>query len=171
LIYANRIRLRTTGVVLKKKWGTPETRLRQRFLNNLGLHTCCAEIILHCVSVSNQLQQWTNFCTNFSPKMGQWGTRTPCRKKWGRTPYPRVPAPTPLLRTASDCGMGHTASASRFTDHRFFCPSFSLVRDNAAGAPVAFRTNTSPAFCHSLGVGVQAVVEAISRSRLVADWP
>jgi len=22
----------------KKKWGTPETRLRQRFLNNLGLH-------------------------------------------------------------------------------------------------------------------------------------
>ena len=27
------------GVVLKKKWGTPETRLRQRFLNNLGLHT------------------------------------------------------------------------------------------------------------------------------------
>jgi len=26
-------------VVLKKKWGTPETRLRQRFLNNLGLHT------------------------------------------------------------------------------------------------------------------------------------
>jgi len=27
------------GVVLKKKWGTPETRLRERFLNNLGLHT------------------------------------------------------------------------------------------------------------------------------------
>jgi len=26
------------GVVLKKKWGTPETGLRQRFLNNLG-HT------------------------------------------------------------------------------------------------------------------------------------
>ena len=23
----------------KKKWGTPETILRQRFLNNLGLHT------------------------------------------------------------------------------------------------------------------------------------
>jgi len=23
----------------KKKWGTRETRLRQRFLNNLGLHT------------------------------------------------------------------------------------------------------------------------------------
>ena len=23
--------------------------------------------MLHCVSVSNQLQQWTNFCTNFSP--------------------------------------------------------------------------------------------------------
>jgi len=29
----------TRGVVLKKKWGTPETRLRQRFLNKLGLHT------------------------------------------------------------------------------------------------------------------------------------
>jgi len=27
------------GVVLKKKWGTPETRLRQRFLNISGLHT------------------------------------------------------------------------------------------------------------------------------------
>jgi len=27
------------GVVLKKKWGTPETRLKQRFLNSLGLHT------------------------------------------------------------------------------------------------------------------------------------
>jgi len=25
------------GVVLRKKWGTPETRLRQRFVNNLGL--------------------------------------------------------------------------------------------------------------------------------------
>ena len=32
------------GVVLKKKWGTPETRLRQRFLNNLGLHT---RILIH----------------------------------------------------------------------------------------------------------------------------
>ena len=27
------------GCSPKKKWGTPETRLRQRFLNNLGLHT------------------------------------------------------------------------------------------------------------------------------------
>jgi len=34
-----RPRLNTRGVVLKKKRGTPETRLRQRFLNNLGLHT------------------------------------------------------------------------------------------------------------------------------------
>ena len=31
---------RLRSVVLKKKWGMPETRLRQRFfLNNLGLHT------------------------------------------------------------------------------------------------------------------------------------
>jgi len=30
--------LSRSGVVLKK-WRTPETRLRQRFLNNLGLHT------------------------------------------------------------------------------------------------------------------------------------
>jgi len=81
------------GVVLKKKWGTHETRLRQRSLNNLSLHTFCTEIILHCVSVSNQLQQWTNFCTNFSPKkLGEWGTRPPCRKKW-ETPSPCVPAP------------------------------------------------------------------------------
>jgi len=30
---------RNRGVALKKKWGTPETRLRRRFLNNLGQHT------------------------------------------------------------------------------------------------------------------------------------
>ena len=89
--------MRARGVVLKKKWGTPETRLRQRFLNNLGLHACCTEIILHCASVSNQLQQWTNFGTNFSPKkVGEWGTRLPCRKKWGRTPPPRPRPTTPL---------------------------------------------------------------------------
>jgi len=27
--------------------------LDKDFLNNLGLHTCCTEITLHCVSVSN----------------------------------------------------------------------------------------------------------------------
>jgi len=32
------------GVVRKKKWGTPETRLRQRFLNNLCLH---ARTLIH----------------------------------------------------------------------------------------------------------------------------
>ena len=80
--------------------GTPETRLRQRFLNNLGLHACCTEIILHCASVSNQLQQWTNFGTNFSPKkVGEWGTRLPCRKKWGDAVPPR-PHPTALVMHA-----------------------------------------------------------------------
>ena len=64
--------------------GTTETRLRQRFLNNLGLHTCCTEIILHCVSASNQLQQWTNFCTNFfSPKSGGVGDASRLSKKAG----------------------------------------------------------------------------------------
>ena len=48
-------RFMTRDVVLKRSGVTPETRLRQRFLNILGLHTCCTEIILHCVSVSNQL--------------------------------------------------------------------------------------------------------------------
>ena len=61
------------GVVLKKKWGTPKTTLRQKFL--------------HCVSVSNQLQQWTNFCTNFSPKSGGVGDASPLSKKVG-TPSP-----------------------------------------------------------------------------------
>jgi len=50
------------------------------------------EIILHCVSVSNQLQQWTNFCMNFNPKSGGVGDASPCRKKW-KTPSPGVPAP------------------------------------------------------------------------------
>ena len=77
----------------KKKWGTPETRLTQRFFNNLGLHTCCTKIILHCVSVSNQLQQWTNFCTNFSPKKWGSGGRFPPVEKSGGTPSPRVLAP------------------------------------------------------------------------------
>jgi len=39
IITFKKIELPSRGVVLKKKWGTPETRLRQRFLNNLGLHT------------------------------------------------------------------------------------------------------------------------------------
>jgi len=51
------------GVVLKRSGGRLKQDLDRDFLNNLGLHTCCTEIILHCVSVSNQLQQWTNnFC-------------------------------------------------------------------------------------------------------------
>ena len=62
------------------------------FLNNLGLHTCCIEIILHCVSVSNQLQQWTNVCSNFSPKKWGVGDASPCQKSEG-TPSPLVPAP------------------------------------------------------------------------------
>jgi len=51
---------------------------------------------LTCVSVSNQLQQWTNFCTNFSPK--KWGGSGNSSKKSGgtRTPFPRVPPTTPL---------------------------------------------------------------------------
>ena len=43
------------GLVLKKKWGrTPETRLRQRFLNNLGLlihvgkNCCSGSLVLSC---------------------------------------------------------------------------------------------------------------------------
>ena len=48
----------------------------------------CTEIILHCVSVRNQLQQWTNLCTNFSPK------------KWGR----RRPRPTKPLGSKLCCG-------------------------------------------------------------------
>ena len=53
--------------------------------------------MLHCVSVSNQLQQWTNFCTNFSPKNWgrEWGTRPPVEKVEGRRP-PRLRPTTPL---------------------------------------------------------------------------
>ena len=93
------------GVVLKKKWGTPETRLRQRFLNNLGLHTCCTEIILHCVSVSNQLQQWTNFCTNFSPQKWGSGGRVPLSKKLRgrRPPRPRFTTPLGLAIIGVKC--------------------------------------------------------------------
>jgi len=37
------------GVVLKKKWDTPETRLRQRLLNNLRLH---ARTLIHVRKIS-----------------------------------------------------------------------------------------------------------------------
>jgi len=39
-------RLSGRGVVLKK-WGTPETRLRQRFWNNLGLHKQGYILLIH----------------------------------------------------------------------------------------------------------------------------
>ena len=55
------------------------------------MHTCCTEIILHCVSVSNQLQQLTDFCTNFSPKSGGSGGRVPPVEKSGGTPSPASP--------------------------------------------------------------------------------
>jgi len=54
------------------------------------------EIILHCVSISNQLQQWTNIRTNFSQKSGGSGGRVPPVEKSGEDAVPRVPAP--LLR-------------------------------------------------------------------------
>ena len=45
------------------------------------------------------MQQWTNFCTNFSPKKrGEWGTCPPCRKKWGDAVPPRPRPTTPLDR-------------------------------------------------------------------------
>jgi len=56
--------VRGRGVVLKKKWGTPETRLRQRFLNNLGLHTrtlihirkiATADLVLSCDTATHVL--------------------------------------------------------------------------------------------------------------------
>jgi len=105
---------RNQGCIPKKEVGTrtPETRLKQRFFKRFrstytytytrqknchsgSLVLSCdtaTEIILHCVSVSNQLQQWTNFCTNFSPKSGGSGDASPLSKKWG-TPPPCFPAP------------------------------------------------------------------------------
>jgi len=43
-------RYRRTGCSPKKE---VKQDLDKDFLNNLGLHTCCTEITLHCVSVSN----------------------------------------------------------------------------------------------------------------------
>ena len=47
-------------------------------LQQIDINSANSEIILHCVSVgiSSQLQQWTNFCTNFSPKSGGVGDAT-----------------------------------------------------------------------------------------------
>ena len=70
--------------------------LVKKIFNNLGLHTCCTEIILHCVSVSNQLLQWTNFCTNFSPKSGEVMDASPLSKKVGDAVPPRPGPTTPL---------------------------------------------------------------------------
>jgi len=105
------------GVVLKKKWGTPETRLTLRFLNNLGLHARCTEIILHCVSVSNQLQQWTNFCTNFSPK--KW-TRPPVEKSGGRRSRSSLPHYTRFAPTLP-AGLCPPACPLGAQPQTFFC--------------------------------------------------
>ena len=84
-------------VVLKKKWG----RLKQDLdISYIEYYVCSTEIILHYVSVSNQLQQWTNFCTNFSPEVGGMGDASPCRKSGGRRP----PA-SPLHYTPEPGGM------------------------------------------------------------------
>ena len=101
--------------------GTPETRLRQRFLNNLGLHTCCTDIILHYVSVSNQLQQWTNFCTNFSPKSGGVGTRPLSKKVGGRRP----PRPRPTTPLFLNCGFIWIA-----TRVKVYCKRILNIHDN-----------------------------------------
>jgi len=78
----------------KEVGGRLKQDLDKDVLNNLGLHTCCTEIIVHCVSASNQLQQWTNVCTNFSPKKwGEWGTRPPVEKSGGGTPSPPASPP------------------------------------------------------------------------------
>jgi len=89
---------------VKQQGCSPETRLRQRFLNNLRLHPCCTDIILHGVSVSNQLQQWTNFCTNFSPKKWGSGRRVPLSKKVGRG-APSPPHYTPVTQLVARIGL------------------------------------------------------------------
>ena len=139
------------GCSPKKEVGTPETRLRQRFLNSLGLHTrtlihvrkiatadlwscqaiqllvfgvsvadrsCCTEIILHCISVSNQLQHWTNVCTNFSPKIREWGRRPPLSKKVRERRPPASPphyTPVVLLRS-ENCMHRCCCLISKFID-------------------------------------------------------
>jgi len=86
------------------------------FLNNLGLHTCCTEIILHCVSVSNQLRQWTNFCTNFSSKSWrEWGTRSPVEKSGGR----RLPRPRPHYTPARNQHHGGSFPPYGWTSKNF----------------------------------------------------
>jgi len=88
------------GVVLKRSGGTPETRL----LNNFGLYTRCAEIVLHGVSVSNQLQQWTNFCARISvQKSGGVGDASLQSKKVGDAvpPPPRTRPTTPPVYVPS----------------------------------------------------------------------
>jgi len=63
-----------------------------------------------CVSVSNQLQQWTNYCTNFSPKSGgEWGTRPPCQKS---APTASPPHYTPGTKTRSRAAVPVTPTAS-----------------------------------------------------------
>jgi len=115
----------------KRSGGTPETRLRQRFLNNIqaSIHAhsytseklCCTEIILHCVSVglSNQLQlQWTNFRTNFNPKSGG------VEEKSGATLSPLASPPhyTPVssaARHALAVSSKYIRQATRLLNHSF----------------------------------------------------
>ena len=117
---------------VKQQGCSPETRLRQRFLNNLRLHPCCTDIILHGVSVSNQLQQWTNFCTNFSPKKWGSGRRVPLSKKVGRgAPSPRVPAPL------HPCDAARRSDWSSAADYFVLCMHFTLSEHDTKVQPAS----------------------------------
>jgi len=106
----NILRLPPRGVVLKRSGGTPETTVRLRFLKNLGLHT---RILIHVRKIATAdlwscpaiglpysyscLSACSRSMHEFQTKnVGEWGTRPPCRKKWGRCP-PRPRPTTPLL--------------------------------------------------------------------------
>ena len=94
------VRLQQGRSPKKRSGGRLKQDLDKDFFETiLGLHTRCTEIILHCVSVSNQLQQSTNFCTNFSPQKWGSGGRVPSvEKSGGRRPSASPPHNTPGLQ-------------------------------------------------------------------------
>jgi len=107
------------------------------------------------------LQQWTNFCTNFSPKSGGSGGRAP-RRKSGGTPFPASPPHYLVPLVCSQRPRRHRSRFSRFCRARArgrptqtdpAAPSTAIARTSAVHAP-----NAKPAYekwtCRRIRTGV-----------------
>jgi len=81
-----------------KKWGTPETRLRQRFTVTQNINSAVLKLSYTAFQCVTSCNSGLTFARISVQKWGEWRTRPPCRKKWGWDAVPTRPCPTtPLI--------------------------------------------------------------------------